>query len=470
MEQEYTDSLSIFSKYSVLYNILPYYGYLHEWKSLLKQICTETKNIWSSNKNTFINWGMNYKKEICFTTKESYTDIPKNVELFNLKTTLFFKGLYADPFRLNVSNSWKFNNVILPLLSKLNNIYGIKISLEEDAKEIITFITEKEIEDITPSLLWTSLKTNSRKFTVKDGRDIWEYISDNIQFKIIVIKRWEDDIVVYSVIPNYLFSWDHHNILNKEAYENLKEYYSWPILDCIWKPKLLWINSDITSERECEFEDLNEEVTQQVLWTPLFESVKEIWIVRSVINLTSIENIFRIAEQHSHINVIAGVDYNYNKDFQNTWAIESRALILIFNGIELKFEGLSSSLLTWECHFNEIKLIDDGNLAIINPEDFYFDNVVATLSNDLNNKVQKSIDELKIETESNDDLFIIVDSNNMKFYLELEKLKKYYSILKYFKTICIKIECKNSDVKQKIIMLNNLPKEYKYEVSIKQSN
>ena len=76
---------SIF-KLSVLINILPYYGYFHEWKSLLVQINTTTNDIWKDNKNTFKHQGKEYKKEIQLAIVEDEIEIPKNAELLKLIT------------------------------------------------------------------------------------------------------------------------------------------------------------------------------------------------------------------------------------------------------------------------------------------------------------------------------------------------------------------------------------------------
>ena len=53
---------SIF-RFSVLANILPFFGQLHRWVWLLQRCSKKTQQIWIDNKNMFMQWGKPYKDE-----------------------------------------------------------------------------------------------------------------------------------------------------------------------------------------------------------------------------------------------------------------------------------------------------------------------------------------------------------------------------------------------------------------------
>ena len=57
-------------KFSHILNILPYYGFLHEWKILMEKLSTQTNKVWTDNLEVFVKWGENYKTEIwiCINT------------------------------------------------------------------------------------------------------------------------------------------------------------------------------------------------------------------------------------------------------------------------------------------------------------------------------------------------------------------------------------------------------------------
>ena len=65
MEQLRPKRLTEIFKFSHISNILPYYGYLHEWKVLMERLSTQTNKVWTDNLEAFIKWGENYKTEIC---------------------------------------------------------------------------------------------------------------------------------------------------------------------------------------------------------------------------------------------------------------------------------------------------------------------------------------------------------------------------------------------------------------------
>ena len=93
MEKTNNKSLPPIFKLSALYNILPYFGYLHEWKNLLESISTGTNQVWNENKAALMYWGKDYKQEIWLLYDNDEflinKDIPQNLELFTITTNWF---------------------------------------------------------------------------------------------------------------------------------------------------------------------------------------------------------------------------------------------------------------------------------------------------------------------------------------------------------------------------------------------
>ena len=210
----------------------------------------------------------------------------------------------------------KFELLIRSLLKQLNETNAIEMIFNfYNTNEIITFITKKEAEEIIPSALWKFSKSNTMRFASQEGSNICKKISENILSKKIVIRKIEDDIIeINLVIPDNEYLTQDYNILNKDSYEKLKERYSWPVYDCIWKPKCLWINSNITNKNHpIKYEDLTEETTEEILKIQLDDCVKEIRIIKNIDNLASIRNLFKIAKKFTLVKILVGIWYKFDE-------------------------------------------------------------------------------------------------------------------------------------------------------------
>ena len=372
-------------------------------------------------------------------------------------------GIYKD-----------FLFLINSLFEQLNKANVIKVKFQAGScNELITFITEKEAEEMIPNHPWKSYKSNIRRFTRQEGDNLCKYISEYVIFKIILIRRLEDDIIeVNSVVPNIVYSTQYYNILNKDSYKSIEKYYSCPVYDCIWKPKSLSINSNLTDEiLFSKYEDLNEEVTQKILEMPVFDGVKEMRVIRKMNNLLSIKNSFRIAKQFPLVKILIWIYYKFAKsDYRNLLHIRSNTLAFIFQGDEWNFESCYQCLMEINWKFSDFKLIENKNLVVLKIQSCETNGLVAKHKNILDCRVQPHIDDLKKSTISNDDLFVITDSNDMEFFLDLDKLEEYSEILKHFKLINIVLKCFEEDIRQRIEVINSLPKQYKYKIFIIQTD
>ena len=131
MEQTFSEFLPPIFKLSALCNILPYFGYLHEWKNLLESICMGTNQVWNENRAALMHWGKDYKQETWLIYYKGgfiiNKGIPQNLELFTL-TTNWFDRIYNKKEEYN----WINIRVMTLLLNRLNTYDAIVIDQHRD--------------------------------------------------------------------------------------------------------------------------------------------------------------------------------------------------------------------------------------------------------------------------------------------------------------------------------------------------
>ena len=123
MEKQVTTLPSIF-KFSVLWNILPYYGCLHEWKDTLGSLWKRTSEIWDENKWEFMHWGRNLKKSIDndYHSKITRKEL-KSIELFILNSRLHEMDIKTK--EINLKNNCEAPRYWMMLLQKLKESFTI---------------------------------------------------------------------------------------------------------------------------------------------------------------------------------------------------------------------------------------------------------------------------------------------------------------------------------------------------------
>ena len=92
MESISTKKLPPIFKLSLLSKILPYFGYLHDWKWILESINKKTNNIWEENKEVLKYWGRDLKLSIYLEDRliKLSENILLKAELFKFQTERFF--------------------------------------------------------------------------------------------------------------------------------------------------------------------------------------------------------------------------------------------------------------------------------------------------------------------------------------------------------------------------------------------
>ena len=310
MEESKTNKLPWIFKFSVLCNILPYYGHLHKWKAILTSVNKRTKELWIQHKTALMHWGKDYKFTKFFKTFKGYSSILKNSELFNLKSKWFYNGWDSKIWK--IKSSWKVKHIILPLLRNLNEDNYLILYKWEPNGENINYITEDEAAFFIPSNQCSSSATWIRLFKWNKARNICKYISEKIKYKKIIIKKIEgDSIQINSIVHYNPHESQVFNILNKFGLNKLKKLFSWPVYNWIWKPISLLCNSILNSkDRYNSFEEISEEITQEILNMTFLENLKELYIERYFKNFDSMQNLFKITEWFTNMKVNLNIWYN----------------------------------------------------------------------------------------------------------------------------------------------------------------
>ena len=104
MESISTKKLSPIFKLSLLSKILPYFGYLHDWRRILESINKKTNDIWDQNKEELKYWGRDLKLRL--RLEDSWIKLIKNsllkADFFQISDTMICQVSLRDR-----ENTWK---------------------------------------------------------------------------------------------------------------------------------------------------------------------------------------------------------------------------------------------------------------------------------------------------------------------------------------------------------------------------
>ena len=472
MEQTNSKSLPQIFKLSALCNILPYFGYLHEWKNLLESISTETNQVWNENRAALMHWGKDYKQETWLIYyKEEFIinkGIPQNLELFTL-TTYWFD--WDDDN--TKQNNWINIRLITILLNRLsiNNAIAIDQHIMNNLKSI-TIWTEHETEELTPSPMCTSISSNIKKFDENKVADLWKHIYQKAQSRRVVLKKKEDNIIeVNSVAPHSISESEDNNLLSRN-YEKVKDNFSCPVDNWICKPTYLWwwpfkvFNYMDPDKFESLTEETSEEITRKIWDLSTTKRIKQLTVSKMINNFSSFENLLKLKEVIPNTEIVFDFKYNKTEYLYPSWRFKknSKDVTCVFKGREWNFEQINNWDTSHDWTFSDIKPIENSSYAVLKTNWLYWRNLVIKERSWVDDWRKPYIDELKKSTETNDDIFIIADLNNLEIHLYISEINKHSSILKYFKHIIIWIWFSELKNKKSIEKINNLPKQHHYEL------
>ena len=372
-----------------------------------------------------MHWGQDYKQEtwLIYYDKEFIINkgIPQNLELFTL-TTNWFDWANKD----KEQNNWINIRLITILLNRLNIINAIVIDQHIDnLLKSIKFWTEHEAEESTPSPMCTSITSNIKKFDEDKVADLWKHIYEKVQSRRVVLKKREANIIeVKSVVPHSMLESEDYNLLSTD-YEKVKDNLSCPVDNWICKPaSLWWWPFKITKEiNKLKFESLTEEIWEEItrkIWElSTTKNIKQLKVSRMINNFSSFENLLKLNEEIPNTEIV--FDFKYEKtEFQYSYwdfKMNSKAVTWVFKGREWNFEQIDN----WDIkddlwRFIDIKLIENSSYAVFKMNEFIWSNLVIKERSWVDDRIKPVIDELKKNTETNDDLFIIADLNNLEMH------------------------------------------------------
>ena len=196
------------------------------------------------------------------------------------------------------------------------------------------------------------------------------------------------------------------------------------------------------------------------------KNIKQLKVSRMINNFSSFENLLKLKEVIPDTEIVFDFRYKSDNFINPSWNFQmnTKAVTCVFKGREWNFEQINNEDNDYIWNFTDIKQIENSSYAILKMDKFIWSNLVIKERSWVDDWRKPYIDELKKNTETNDDLFIIVYLNNLAIYLYLSEINLNSSILKYFKHIMIWISPFDLRSKKLIEKINNLQKQYHYEL------
>ena len=464
MESILTTKLPPIFKLSLLSKILPYFGYLHDWRRILELINKKTNGIWDQNKEVLKYWGRDLK--LSFYLDYSFIKLSENIllkaELFKFHTSRFYKFNWGTEKTLDKIKEWEIDSLILQLCSQLNEDNAIVFQKLNWIDDEIFLQRRKEITEMIPSSKCTSSILEIKEFEYNQAKYLWKYIADSIKLKRVIVKKNENSIFEVDSITSHhnTLHCEKYNILSEEVKERLDTYYSCPVSNCICKPKILFLwNEDPISEEQID----------EIWMLSLLENAHQLKVIGDVETLSQMSNLSRIKQQFPKLEMLFYFftrGYGMKDIFLNSHInINSRFISLVTNGEERVF-SISGGKKWFVNKILGIKFIEKEKIAIINWGGILLQNVVLQTNSKSEIKDQTLIDKLKKKTRLEDEYYIVVDTSALELQINAFEIEEYTTIAKYFKFINIKI-CKiESEYKEEIEEINKLPKQWSIRIKI----
>ena len=216
-----------------------------------------------------------------------------------------------------------------------------------------------------------------------------------------------------------------------------------------------------------EFQSLTEEITRKIWNLSTTKNIKQLKVSKMINDFSSFENLLKLKEMFPNIVIVFDFEYEKIKFQYPYWdfKMNTKAVTCVFKGREWNFEQIWNWNFDYIWHSTDVKPIKNCSYAVLKINRFFWKKLVIKERSWVDDWRKPYIDELKKNTETNDDLLIIADLKNLEIStFNLSDIEYYSSIFKYFKHIIISIRPSYLRDKKFIENINNLPKQYHYEV------
>ena len=459
MESISTKKLPPIFKLSLLSKILPYFGYLHDWKRILESINKKTSDIWDQNKEVLKYWGRDLKLNLHleFDLFKFSENILLKVELFKFQTDRFYRFNWdTKKTQEEKIKELKIDSLILQLCNQLNEDNAIVFQKWDFINNKIFLQTRTEITEMIPSSKCTSSILEIKMFDDSQVQDLWKYIIDSIKLKWVIVKKNENNTFeVDSITSHHFFYRKDYNILKEEFRGRLITYYSCPVSNCICKPKTLLFHCNCLNES-------SEELIDKIWGLSLLENAHRLKVIGDVETLSQMSYLSRIKQQFPKLEILFDFnsrryDIKWNRNSQIN--INSRFITLVTKGEERIFH-IRGDNQWFVFKILDLEFIEKENIAIINWGWISLQNVLLQTNSKSEIKDQTLIDKLKEKTRLENDEYIIVDTSALELQINPFEIEEYTTIAKYFKSINIKINNTESEYKEEIEEINRLSKQW----------
>ena len=464
MESISTKKLPPIFKLSLLSKILPYFGYLHDWKRILEWINNKTNDIWDQNKEVLKYWGRDLK--LSLHLENCLIKLSENIllkaELFKFETARFFNFHRGTLKALDKIKELKIDSLILQLCNQLNEDNTIVFQKWDDKIDEIFLQTRKDIAEMIPSSKCTSSILEIKEFEDSQAQDLWKYIADNIKLKRIIVKKNENNTFeVDSITSHHYLDWNEYDILYEEIRERLVTYYSCPVNNCICKPKTLWLS--LWNRYPYE---ISKELIDEIWELSLLENAHQLTIEGNVKSLSQISYLSRIKQQFPKLEILFDFyserdDIEWERNYQIH--INSKLITLVTKGEENIFH-ISGDKKWYVSSIVDLEFNEKESIAIVNWGLIWLSNIILQTNNQSEIKDQTLIDKLKEKTRFEDNQYIIVDTSTLELWTYAFQIEKYITIAKYFKLINIRIKETEYEYIEEIEEINKLPKQWSIRI------
>ena len=436
MEKREKELFDQIFKITTLSNILPFYGYLHEWKRLLTEINRQTEAIWEDNKEALLYLGRDLKQDWSINRLKIDKARRSMIDLISL---------YVE-----ISDYIYWYNKISYLLKKIEDGETIVIDFHKSNINYlyIQIWNDDSSSDILPSILCKSQTIEKKNFREFSSTDRSNFLKSYKDLKAIVIEKGIQEISWYSAYSSILRINDTNEGIRKTKELDDEINKSWTNVCWTWRPKTLqvetyWKNSNIESifSLNC-LEGINDaqfnvKITQRsdrIIINDIIERFPkaklnlEIYLNKRSTILTFAGEYFVFAYDNKILNFRCK-DYGEDKYVQiQAWDLfESNCKDIV---------ALKINKLEWA----NTTLAENNNELLID--------------NDFQSKIKKL-------TKSSKDLFIIINKKDLSLISDLWDIDDNWKFLKRCTkaTIIVKKLIEEDDIWEKI---DRFPKNIKY--------
>ena len=380
-------------KFSMLCRILPYYGFLHEWR-VLQQFNTKTKAIWDDNIDAFIWSGKNCRVILRFSRASE-------IQHLNINQLNYFETwMFASPFEN------KAEELIVWLVNKLG--YRDVLVIEQGKFVLcnrVVFWQEQELENTVASLRCHHTKTTLLESDESNQISDAELIRRYLDSKDLIIRKSNRQISIHYVKSTHLqLEWNSHSFVTN----TFKSYNECDVDECTCKPKSVSISSWYLTKH-------GHTLLQDFTW---FKNLSELSLHLCVnwstlIKLSSILN--KLVKPKIKIKVMLKEISNDLK-FRYT----KNKVIIVFSGTVCTFESIHPPSI--QGRVVDIPAAENTNYTVVNlrgRQDF-----ILNYSRDFrNNNIEGDwLDILKDSTNLTDDKYLIVEKDTLEWDVNIEDI------------------------------------------------